>query len=76
MHHIFTHWGDWLGGAAALGIVAHAVNTFPTQGLNQYGLWILGMIKYVVGQRTSGANAMSGQGSVVVAVDPQSKLAS
>lgn len=66
-------WANWqhveifLAGSTALGIVAHAVNTFPTPK-NQYGQWFLGIVKFIVGQRVSAMNAMRGQDTMVVAV--------
>lgn len=65
--HIMQHWGDVLAGATAFGIVAHAVNTFPTPS-NQYGQWLLGIIKFAVGQRLSAMNAFRGNDTVTVAV--------
>ncbi len=57
----------YLSGLTTLGIVGHAVNTFPTP-TNQYGQWLLGVIKFAVGQRISAMNAFKGQDTVVVAV--------
>jgi hypothetical protein len=57
----------FLAGSTALGLIAHAVNTFPTPS-NKYGQWFLGLIKFAVGQRQSAMNAMRGQDTVVVPV--------
>ena|ERR1700688_3857471 len=62
----------FLSGATALGIVAHAVATFPTPK-NQYGQWALGIVKYVVGQRVTAVNAFNGIQSEVTAVTTQQK---
>ena len=48
--NIWEHVSIFATGAAALGIVAHAVNTFPTPK-SDIGKWILGTIQYIVGQR-------------------------
>ncbi len=72
--HLWDHWQDVLTGATAVGIVAHAVNSFPTPS-NVYGQWILGVIKYVVGQRVSGANAIAGFQTEATAVTTQQKIA-
>ena len=57
----------FLAGSTALGLLAHAVNTFPTPA-NKYGQWLLGCVKFAVGQRQSAMNAMRGQDTVVVPV--------
>lgn len=66
-----NNWGEhlsiFLAGSTALGLVAHAVNTFPTPS-NPYGQWLLGIIKFAVGQRQSAMNAMRGNDTAVVAV--------
>ncbi len=67
------HAATFFSGMTFLGIVAHAVNTFPTP-VNPYGQWFLGIIKFTVGQRISGMNAIKGQDTVVVAV-PQGSVA-
>jgi hypothetical protein len=54
-------------GATAMGLVGHAVNTFPTP-VNPYGQWFLGVIKFAVGQRISAMNAFKGQDTVVASV--------
>lgn len=71
INHVMAHWGDWLGGATALGIIAHAVNSFPTPS-NVYGQWFLGVIKFAVGQRISARNAIQGNDTATIAV-PQGK---
>ena len=67
LQHWASNWDDLLAGAAALGIAAHAVNTFPTPQ-NKYGAWLLGTIQYIVGQRIAAANTLKGEQSVVTAV--------
>lgn len=57
----------FLAGSTALGMLAHAVNTFPTPN-NKYGQWLLGCVKFAVGQRQSAMNAMRGQDTVVIPV--------
>lgn len=53
-------------GATVVALVAHAVNTFPTPG-NVYGQWLLGVIKFAVGQRQGALNAFQGNDTVVAA---------
>lgn len=60
-------WDNFIYGATFFGIIAHAVNTFPTPG-NVYGQWMLGIIKFVVGQRISAMNAIRGNDTVTVSV--------
>ncbi len=68
MVHVQSHQIiEFLSGATALGIVAHGVNSFPTPE-NKYGQWLLGLIKFAVGQRTGALNAFQGQDTVVAAV--------
>ena len=54
--------------------MAHAVNTFPTPD-NPYGQWFLGIVKFAVGQRISGANAIAGLQTEVTAVTNEQKTA-
>ena len=56
--HMHFDWASVLGGATVLGIVAHAVNTFP-QPTSPLGKWALGCIQYAVGQRIQAQNTMS-----------------
>ncbi len=65
--HLTQHWGDVLSGVTLMAILAHALNTFPTPA-NQYGQWILGILKFAVGQRISGMNAIRGNDTVAVPV--------
>jgi hypothetical protein len=67
VQHLADHWGDVLTGATAVGLVAHAVNTFPTP-TNKYGQWFIGVLQFAVGQRVSGANTLAGKDSVVTGV--------
>lgn len=63
----WSHIVLFLSGATAMGIIGNAVNTFPTPK-NVYGAWLLGVIKYAVGQRITGANAFKGLQSEVTAM--------
>ncbi len=72
--HLLDHWQDVFAGATMLGIIAHAVNSFPTPA-NPYGQWILGVIKFAVGQRVSAANAFAGLQTEATAVTTQQKAA-
>lgn len=64
----------FLAGSTFLGIIAHAVTTFPTPK-NVYGQWLLGLIKYIVGQRISAQNAFKGYQTEVTAVTREQKEA-
>jgi len=57
----------FFAGSTALALVGHAVNTFPTPS-NPYGQWLLGIIKFAVGQRQSATNALRGLDTVVAPV--------
>ncbi len=72
--HLWDHWQDVLAGATFIGIVAHAVNSFPTPS-NVYGQWFLGIVKYAVGQRVSAANAIAGLQTEATAVTTLQKAA-
>ena len=63
----WEHFITAFAGATAMGLLAHAVNTFPTPS-NLYGQWVLGCIKFAVGQRISAMNAFRGNDTVVVSV--------
>ena len=65
---------NFLSGATAVGIIAHAVNTFPTPK-NIYLQWVLGIIKFAVGQRQSALNVVNGMESEVTAVTSEQKEA-
>ena len=58
MSHFHFDLTSVLGGATVLGIVAHAVNTFP-QPKSPIGKWLLGLIQYTVGQRIQAQSTMS-----------------
>lgn len=60
-------WDNFLYGMTLVGIVAHSVNTFPTPK-NVYGQWLLGIIKFAVGQRISAMNAIRGNDTVTIPV--------
>ncbi len=68
----WEHFVTFFAGSTALGIVAHAVNTAPTPK-NVWGQWLLGVIKFAVGQRISAMNAFQGKDTMVVAV-PQGSI--
>jgi hypothetical protein len=40
----------FLSGSSFIGIVAHAVSTFPVPD-NPYAKWLLGTVQWIVGQR-------------------------
>lgn len=65
--HFWEHAVLVVGGATGLGIIAHAVNTFPTP-TNKYGAWFLGVIQFLVGQRVAAANTLRGQDTQTFAV--------
>lgn len=53
---------EFLGSATVIGIVGHAVNTFPPP-TNVYGRWALSLVQWIVGQRTQAAATRSGTGN-------------
>lgn len=55
-------------------ILAHAVNTCPTPE-SKWLQWVLGTIKFGVGQRNSGMNAINGLQTEVTAVTTAQKAA-
>jgi hypothetical protein len=57
----------FLAGSTAIGILAHAVNTFPTPN-NPYGQWMLGVVQFIVGQRVAAKNTMRGADTQAIAV--------
>lgn len=57
-----------MSGATMLGIVAHAVNTFPTPK-NPYGAWLLGVVQFTVGQRVVAKNTLQGKDTMAVGVE-------
>jgi hypothetical protein len=59
----WEHFQIFLSGATVLGIVAHAVQSFPTPE-NKYAQWLLGVIQYIVGQRIRAMNTLQGEGTV------------
>jgi hypothetical protein len=48
----------FLSGGTALGIIGHAVNTFPVPK-SALGRWLLGVIQYAVGQRLQATNTLN-----------------
>jgi len=61
-------WLDVIVGATGLGIIGHAVNTFPVPK-NQYGAWMLGVIQFAVGQRVAAKNTLNGKDSKIIPID-------
>lgn len=57
--HLWSNWDDVLTGATAFGIIAHAVQSFPTPK-NPYGSWLLGVVQFAVGQRQRAQNTVNG----------------
>lgn len=45
-------------GATIVGLLGHAVNTFPVPN-NIYGKWFLGTIQWFVGQRENASNTVN-----------------
>ena len=68
--HIYA----FFAGATGFAIIAHGVSTFPTPK-NAYGQWLLGVIKFAVGQRITATNAFNGMQSEVTAVTTAQKSA-
>ena len=66
----WEHLGFIFGGATAMGIIAHAVNTFPTPK-NPYGAWFLGVVQFAVGQRVAAKNTLQGMDTVATAMPKQ-----
>lgn len=58
---------EFMSGATVFGIIAHAVNTFPTPK-SPLGGWALGVIQFAVGQRIAAKNTLAGSDSIVSAV--------
>lgn len=58
----------FISGSTFVGIVAHAVNTFPMPK-SAIGRWFLGVIQYTVGQRLQGQSTMNGGGTLRAAAD-------
>ena len=58
---------SFLAGSTVIGIIAHAVNTFPTPA-NKYGQWFLGTIQFIVGQRVAASNTLKGQDTITAGV--------
>lgn len=69
--NIWGHASIFLSGATAVGIVAHAVNTFPTPR-SPFGAWLLGVVQFAVGQRVAAGNTFKGQDTQSIAI-PKSK---
>lgn len=79
MHHGFGVQDVYifLGGSTAIGILGHAVSTFPTPK-SAMGQWFLGCIQFIVGQRLQAKQTMGGQENVNTlasrAIEPPAKL--
>lgn len=58
-HNFVNHWDDMLLGATAIGIIAHALDTFPVPN-NPYAKWLLGTAQYIVGQRSKALATRNG----------------
>jgi|HubBroStandDraft_3_1064219.scaffolds.fasta_scaffold140780_1 hypothetical protein len=56
---------SFLAGSTVIGLIAHAVDTFPTPA-NKYGQWFLGNVQFIVGQRVKGMNTIQGKDSAVI----------
>lgn len=50
---------EMLGSFTFISIIGHAVNTFPVPE-NAYGKWLLGLVQWIVGQRTQAAATKMG----------------
>lgn len=76
MNAVFTweHLLVFFSGSTAIGVIAHAVATFPTPK-NPYGQWFLGIIKFIVGQRVSAINSINGLQTEVTGVTDEQKNA-
>lgn len=57
-NNLQEHIEIFLAGSTALGIVSHAVNTFPTPQ-SAFGKWLLGLVQFVVGQRVQASQTMT-----------------
>ncbi len=63
-----THVVFFLSGSTFIGIVAHAVNTFPMPK-SAIGRWFLGVLQYIVGQRMQGTYTLNGGGAAQAVAD-------
>lgn len=59
MSDYWEHISIALTSASAVGIVAHAVQSFPTPK-NAYASWLLGVLQFAVGQRERALNTLNG----------------
>lgn len=50
LHNFVSHWDDMLLGATFVGILGHALDSFPVPE-NRYGKWALGVAQFIIGQR-------------------------
>lgn len=48
-----------LGGSTGIGILSHALNTIPPIK-NPWGRWVVGIIQFIIGQRTAAAKTING----------------
>jgi hypothetical protein len=66
VNNLAEHLTIFLGGATTMGIIAHAVQTFPVPK-NAYGAWLLGVIQFAVGQRERSKNTLQGAATETIA---------
>lgn len=59
----WEHVQIFVSGSFFLGLIAHAVQSFPTPA-NKYGQWALGVVQWAVGQRVRAANTIAGEGTL------------
>ena len=55
----WTHIIAAISGATSVGILGHALDTFP-QPTNKYAIWMLGVIRFAIGQRARAAETFNG----------------
>jgi hypothetical protein len=65
--HLYDVISWFLAGGTVTGVIAHAVNTFPTPE-NKYAAWLLGSIQFAVGQREAGKNTLRGMDTEAMGV--------
>lgn len=66
MDSVFSNFGEhasiFLAGSTALGLIGHAVNTFPVPD-SAIAKWILGVVQFAVGQRLQATQTRNGNGN-------------
>lgn len=64
MDPVFNNFGEhvtiFLAGSTAMGLIGHAVSTFPVPS-SALGKWLLGVIQFAVGQRMQAMQTRTGQ---------------